>query len=81
MTQEPDLPQMVSYGKRITDLAVTHPDATAIVFAASDGSDLEISWRELDARSSQVARLLALHDRQHPGITARSPRPPQWRWG
>lgn len=59
MTQEPDLAQVVSYGKRITDLALANPDSTAIVFAASDGTDLEISWRELDARSSQVARLLA----------------------
>ena len=59
MTQTPDPAEIVSYGKRITDLAVRNPDATAMVFAATDGTDLEISWRELDARSSQVARLLA----------------------
>ncbi len=59
MTQTPDSSAVVSYGKRITDLAVATPDDTALVFAASDGTDLEISWRELDERTSQVARLLA----------------------
>jgi bile acid-coenzyme A ligase len=49
----------VSFGRRITDLAALHPDTTAIVFAPYGADDREISWGELDARSSQVGRLLA----------------------
>ncbi|HZP27312.1 MAG TPA: AMP-binding protein [Acidimicrobiia bacterium] len=52
-------PEGVSYGRRITDLAAAHPDTTAIVFAPEGADDREITWRELDARSTQVARLLA----------------------
>ena len=49
----------VPFGRRITDLAALHPDTTAIVFAPVGADDREISWGELDARSTQVARLLA----------------------
>ena len=51
--------QSVSFGRRITDLAEAHPDAVALVFAPEHGDDVPITWRELDARSSQMARLLA----------------------
>src|SRR5262245_41421848 len=51
--------QSVSFGRRITDLAEEHPDALALVFAPEQGDDVPVTWRELDARSSQVARLLA----------------------
>src|SRR5262245_51222712 len=51
--------QDVSWGRRITDLAEEHPDAVALVFAPIDGDDEPVTWRELDERSSQVARLLA----------------------
>ena len=54
-----DVEQSVSFGRRITDLAEAHPDAIALVFAPIDGDDVPVTWRELDARSSQVARLLA----------------------
>src|SRR4051794_13006555 len=54
-----DVDQSVSFGRRITDLAKEHPDAIALVFAPIDGDDVAVTWRELDARSSQVARLLA----------------------
>jgi bile acid-coenzyme A ligase len=40
-------------------LAALKPDDLALVFAAEDGSEREISWRELDERSTQVARALA----------------------
>src|SRR4029453_15738728 len=51
--------QSVSFGRRITELAEAHPDALALVFAPEHGDDVPLTWRELDARSSQVARLLA----------------------
>src|SRR3954471_8275879 len=54
-----DVDQSVSFARRITDLAKEHPDAIALVFAPIDGDDVAVTWRELDARSSQVARLLA----------------------
>jgi bile acid-coenzyme A ligase len=54
-----DVEQSVSFGRRITELAEEHPDAVALIFAPIDGQDVPVTWRELDARSSQVARLLA----------------------
>jgi bile acid-coenzyme A ligase len=48
----------ISYGRRLTQLAEAHPDATAVVFAAEDGTERPITWRELDRRSNQVADLL-----------------------
>ncbi len=49
----------VSYGRRLRDLAELHGDARAFVFAPVDGPDIDVSWNELEARSNQVARLLA----------------------
>ena len=49
----------ISYGRRLAMLAEQHPDDTAVVFAAEDGSESTISWRELEARSNQVARFFA----------------------
>ena len=51
--------EAVSFGRRITDLAERDPEAVAVVFAPRSGNDLVITWRTLDERSSQVARLLA----------------------
>ncbi|MCW2622951.1 MAG: AMP-dependent synthetase and ligase [Frankiales bacterium] len=48
----------VSYGQRLRDLAAEREGATAFVFVAEDGSERDVSWRELDDRSNQVARLL-----------------------
>ena len=50
--------EAVSYGRRVTQLAAQHPDRIAIVHAAADGEEREVSWRELEQRSNQVARLL-----------------------
>jgi bile acid-coenzyme A ligase len=49
----------ISFGRRITDLASTDPDATAVIFAARSGAEERITWRMLDDRSTQIARLLA----------------------
>jgi len=49
----------VSYGRRLTLLAERHPDRTAILHAALDGSERIVTWGELECRANQVARLLA----------------------
>ena len=59
MSEPPAAAAAVPYGRRFTDLARTQPGEVAIVFAPSDAEEREITWRELDERSSQVARLLA----------------------
>jgi bile acid-coenzyme A ligase len=48
-----------SYGRRLRQLAESKPDDLALLFAAEDGTEREFSWRELDERSTQVARALA----------------------
>jgi bile acid-coenzyme A ligase len=60
-TSGPDAPRPrpVSYGRRVAQLAAAHPDRTAIVFAPTDGPDVEVSFQELDRRANQVAQLLA----------------------
>jgi bile acid-coenzyme A ligase len=56
----------ISYGRRLTQLAEAHPDATAVVFAAEDGTERLITWQELDRRSNQVA-----HHLEHRGLGER----------
>ncbi|OBK63261.1 hypothetical protein A5653_25395 [Mycobacterium colombiense] len=51
--------RLVSYGKRLSDLAEMHPDATALVFAPVTGEVRQISWGDLDQRSNRIARSLA----------------------
>jgi bile acid-coenzyme A ligase len=50
-----------SYGARIHALATERGDRRAVVFAPEHGPDVEISWQELDQRSTQVARVLRRH--------------------
>jgi bile acid-coenzyme A ligase len=50
----------VSYGRRLTMLAAEHADDdVAVVFAAEDGGEQPITWKELEARANQVAHFLA----------------------
>ena len=49
----------VSFGRRIADLALAHPDKIAITLARQDGSEDRLSWGELDRWANRVARLLA----------------------
>ncbi len=49
----------VPYGTQIHNVAEELGDSVAVVFAAEDGSDREVSYRELDERSSQLAHVLA----------------------
>jgi bile acid-coenzyme A ligase len=47
-----------SYGRRLTSLAETSGDSLAVTFAAEDGTESEITWRELESRANRAARLL-----------------------
>ena len=49
----------VSFGRRTAQLAELHPDEPALVFAALDGTERTVTWKELDGRANQLARLLA----------------------
>ncbi|MHB8509399.1 MAG: AMP-binding protein [Candidatus Dormibacteria bacterium] len=48
----------ISYPARVAQLAAAHPDRAAIIYEPTHGPRTLHSWRELDARSSQYARLL-----------------------
>jgi bile acid-coenzyme A ligase len=52
-------PGLVSFGRRVTDLAQERPDETAIVFAPVDGPERHITWRELEEISNGAAHRLA----------------------
>src|SRR5437868_14315406 len=48
----------ISYGRRLTQLAERFGDATAVTFAAEDGSEALLSWAHLERRANQVADLM-----------------------
>ena len=49
---------MVSYGRRLTELATAHPDDLALVTVALDGTEDEHTWADLEARANQIARAM-----------------------
>ena len=51
----------IPYGSQIHRLAEAHPDQVAVVFAAEDGSERDVTWQELDRRSTQLAHVLVSH--------------------
>ena len=51
--------EIVSVGRRLTDLAAIHPDKAALIFSPVEGEDVHVSYSELDRRSSQSARYFA----------------------
>jgi bile acid-coenzyme A ligase len=51
----------VPYGTQIRRIAEADPDGVGIVFAAQDGSERQVTWRELDERSTQIAHVFAEH--------------------
>ncbi|MHB1931099.1 MAG: AMP-binding protein, partial [Acidimicrobiales bacterium] len=55
---DPPAARTVSFGRRIADLGAAHPAKPAVIFAPAHGPDQVVSWRELDRRANQVARLL-----------------------
>ena len=48
----------VSYGRRLTDLAAERPDDADLVLVARDGAERPVTFRELELRANQIARLL-----------------------
>jgi bile acid-coenzyme A ligase len=51
--------ELLGFGPRIHQVATEQPGEIALVFAAADGTDREVTWQELDRRSTQIARGLA----------------------
>ncbi|MCC6718323.1 MAG: AMP-binding protein [Acetobacteraceae bacterium] len=51
--------RVVSFGRRLTELAEARPDATVITLARQDGSEDTLSYAALERWSNRVARLLA----------------------
>src|ERR1019366_7773179 len=49
----------VPNGTQIHHMATKDPDGIAVIFVAEDGSERLVTWRELDHRSTQLARVLA----------------------
>lgn len=49
---------LVSYGRRLRELATTHPQRAAIVLVAPDGSEKTVSYAQLDRLSTRAGRLL-----------------------
>ena len=52
-------PRTVSFGRRLTELAQSRPDATVITLALQDGGEDAISYAGLERWSNRAARLLA----------------------
>ena len=46
-------------GRQIRHVAEEHPGEIGIIFAAEDGTERQVTWRELDERSTQMAHVLA----------------------
>jgi bile acid-coenzyme A ligase len=61
------LPEVVSYGQRLHDVAALRPDDVDLVMVASDGSERGVPWGELESRANQIGRLFEEY-----GVTASS---------
>jgi bile acid-coenzyme A ligase len=48
----------ISFGARLSALAADRADTPAVTLLESAGGEVSLSWRELDQRSNQMARLL-----------------------
>jgi bile acid-coenzyme A ligase len=57
MTPAASPPDVVSYGKRLHDVAGLRPDDVDLVMVASDGSERAVRWGELESRANQIGRL------------------------
>ena len=58
-----------TFGSRLAEIASQIPSETAIIFASTDRQEHDVTWREFDERTNQVARLLEHHD-VHAGSVA-----------
>ena len=55
----PDPETLIPYGTRVSQLAAERGDSVAVTFVAESGEATDVSWRQLDQRSTQVGRALA----------------------
>jgi bile acid-coenzyme A ligase len=46
----------VSYGRRLTQIAAERPDDVDLVFVERSGTEVPLSWLELETRANQIAR-------------------------
>jgi bile acid-coenzyme A ligase len=53
--------EAISYGRRLSQMAAERPEGSAFIFVSQDGTEHDVSWRELDEASNRVARLLDDH--------------------
>jgi bile acid-coenzyme A ligase len=60
----------VPYGTQIRRIAEADPDGIGVIFAAEDGSEREVTWQELDQRSTQLAHVFVEHGLQLGDILA-----------
>lgn len=59
MTTLPGTPTaVVSYGRRLTEIAAERPDDVDLVVVDRDGNEREVTWRELEAHANRIARAL-----------------------
>lgn len=48
----------ISFGRRVAELAVEHPEKPAIIFLPQTGEERIITWRAFDRATNRIARLL-----------------------
>ena len=48
----------IPFSRRVRDLAAAHPDTPALVLVRPDGTEELTTWRDLDRRTEQLARVL-----------------------
>jgi bile acid-coenzyme A ligase len=48
----------VPYGTQIRRIAEADPDGIGVIFASEDGTERQVTWQELDHRSTQIAHVL-----------------------
>jgi bile acid-coenzyme A ligase len=51
----------VPYGTQIRRIAEADPEGIGVIFAAEDGTEREVTWRELDERSTQLGHVFVEH--------------------
>ena len=52
---------VVSYGRRLTEIAGERPDDVDLIVVDRGGNEREVTWRELETRANQIARALEQH--------------------
>ena len=57
MTEPDETP--IPFGRRLRELAQAEPDGLALVLVRQDGSEERTTWRDLDRRTNQLARVLS----------------------